>query len=83
MLHCNKWPAIEFADLIDRDYIGMIELGRRLRFSFEPGAAVGILTEMGGKEFERDRAIELGVLGKVYLTHPAGADLLDDPVVPD
>ena len=41
------------------------------------------LVEVGGKELECNLAIEFDVLGEVDLTHPAGADLLDDPVVVD
>ena len=32
---------------------------------------------------ERDPPIEFGVLNQVHLSHTTGADLLDDPVVPD
>ena len=83
MFHGEKGATIEFADFKDRDNIGMAQLGRRLGLTLEPGATVGILTEMGGKELERDFAIELSVFGQVYLAHPAGTDLLDNPVVRD
>ena len=42
---------------------------------------IGILTEMQWQELERDFAVKLRVLRQVHLTHPTGADLLDDPVV--
>ena len=74
---------MEFADFIDGDDIGMIELGGRLRFSGESRPAIGILTKMKRKKLERDFAVELGVLGEIHLTHPTGPDLLDDPVMPD
>jgi hypothetical protein len=68
---------------MDRDYVGMVQFCRRLRFALEPGATVGILTQVKGKKLEGDLAVEFGILSQVDLTHPAGADLLDDPIVPD
>ena len=47
------------------------------------GCAIVVLTEVRRQEFERDFPAESGILGEVYLAHPTGADLLDDPVVRD
>jgi hypothetical protein len=38
---------------------------------------------MKRKELERLFPAECGVLRKVHLTHPTGADALDDAVMPD
>ena len=37
--------------------------------------------KLGRENFDSDLPVELGVLGQKNLSHPAGADLLQDPVV--
>jgi hypothetical protein len=41
----------------------------------------GAFGELGGKDFERDLAVELRVLGEVDLSHAALSELLEDAVV--
>lgn len=46
-------------------------------------AAISVRTKVGGKKFEGDFSIELGILGKVHFSHASGADFLDYMVVRD
>ena len=46
-------------------------------------AWANMLAQMKRMEFERDLAIRSRVLRQADLSHPTGADLLDDPAVTD
>ena len=81
MLHSKEGSPLEVANVVHMDDIGMVELCYSLNFAFEASAAVGILTQVGGEEFEGDFAIESGVLGEIDFPHATGTDFLDDPIV--
>jgi hypothetical protein len=59
----------------------MVQACGRLSFSGETPAAIFVLAEMRGKEFEGYFSIQLGVESKVNLTHATRADLLKNLVV--
>ena len=60
----------------------MVQRGRRLGLAMKTRdlRCVRIRRQ---QDLDRDLAIELGVLREKHLAHPAGANLLDDPVVCD
>ena len=53
----------------------MIECGSRLSFLHKTIQFIRIFAEFIAQEFDRDLAIELCVLSKINLAHPALADL--------
>jgi len=63
--------------------IGMAEFGNGLGFAPESGAAIRVPTQIGREELEGDFPIKLQILRQIDFTHPAGADLLDDPIMID
>ena len=52
----------------------MIERSERLRFALEPCQAVRISAKSIGQDFERDVAIELGIVRTIDLAHAAGTE---------
>src|SRR5215471_14962699 len=69
------------ANLIDGEYVRMIECGRRPGFANKPIQLLLILAEFFVEKFDRDLAIELRVLRQIDFAHSAGADLRDDAVM--
>ncbi len=80
MLHDEVWAAVEFADVMNSDNIGMVKLGYRLRFSIEAVFYIFLWCQMYGQEFYCHSAVQTGVICKINLTHSAHADLSDDPI---
>src|SRR5437667_11834414 len=56
----------------------MIERRERLRFTREPGQAIGIAGERLGQDFHGDVAIERRIARAIDLAHTAGADRGED-----
>ena len=79
--HCNERAAVGLLDGMDRADVGVIERGGCFRFPLEALAAFFILEQVGGEEFQRYGAVELGVLGFVDNTHPAFTEFFGDSVV--
>ena len=52
----------------------MIQGGEHLRFTPEPGEAVGIVGDGGQQHFDRDLAVQRRVTGPIHLAHSAHAD---------
>jgi hypothetical protein len=48
--------------------------GEHLRFTSEPGEAIGIVGDGGPQDFDRDLAVQRRVTGLVHLAHSAHAD---------
>ena len=59
----------------------MIESRSRASFQHKTAHPLFILGEGGGKNFERDFAIEAGVFGQINLAHTARAQFGQDAVV--
>src|ERR1017187_1359690 len=59
--------AILFADIEQRNDVGMIERGYGAGLTFEAGAAVGDLSYVGVEDLECDIATQTGVVGAVNL----------------
>jgi len=62
---------IRLSDFMDRDDVGVIEGRGRARFALETAHSIGMKGEMLRQQFERDLAIQSGVLSQVDLAHPA------------
>ena len=80
-LGCNKDCIVFTADLMDCENVWMIECGRGLRFLNEAPHARLIGSDFAGKEFQRDRTTELGVLRLVDLSHSSRTNLSRDAIV--
>ena len=39
-----------------------------------------IVFDFGPQDFKRDRSFQLAIFGEIDLTHPAGADLLENAI---
>ena len=59
----------------------MIQRRQHLRLAGKAREAIGILRERIGKNFNRDAAVEPGILGAVDGPHPALAELGGDAVM--
>ena len=67
----------------NRADVRMIQRGQHLRFPLEPREALGIASERGWQDLDRDIAIELGIARAVDLAHPAHTKQTVDPEHPD
>ena len=70
--------ALERADVVDVEDVGMGERRGRLRLALEPPKALGVLGELRRQHLDRDVAAEAGVARPVHLAHAARADRGDD-----
>ena len=77
-LHHDEVGSFVFTNLMDLGDVRMIERGGRLRLTNEPLHTIAIRSNIRRQNFQRDSAIELGVLRQIHLTHPAHADLRAD-----
>jgi hypothetical protein len=82
-LHGDEGPSFVLVDVVDRADVGMVEGRGGPGLPPEPLQRGVASEEPVGKELERDRAAEAGVLGLVDDAHPSAAELLDDPVMGD
>ena len=65
-------------------YLGnvrIIQRGQDLSLPLEPGQPLSILGELLRQDLDGDLALQIGVLGPIYLSHPAFTDLLSDLVM--
>jgi hypothetical protein len=67
--------AVDRAEIMNDENIGMVERGSGARFVVEAAEANGIGRDVCRQELHGDVAIELRIARQVYLAHPAGADL--------
>ena len=82
-LHGDERLTILLADVVNRADIGVIESRCSLRLTLKTGESLGVFGYLVGQEFERDKAMEPGVLGFVHHPHATTAQLLYDPIVRD
>ena len=80
-LHRDEAPALRLTHFVDHANVGMIERGSRPRFPAEPFQHRRVLRDQLRQKLERDHPPQLGVFGLVNHTHPAAAQLFDDPVM--
>ncbi|MFT3764449.1 MAG: hypothetical protein QM820_02865 [Minicystis sp.] len=81
-LHRDEDLTVGDADLVDRDHVGVRELGERLRLPEEAGVRLRAGARRS-QELERDLAIELLVVGGIHGPHPAGAEPVEEREAPD
>ena len=77
-LHDERKRGARVLEPIDSGDVRMIERGQDLRFAPKSGEPLRIGREEGGKDFERDLAIEFGIPGAIDLAHTAGPDSRQD-----
>ena len=80
-LHGEKQPAVDAADVVHRDDVGMRDPGHRARLALQPRPHV-CGQRIGGHEqdLERDLAIELGIVGGIDDAHAAGTEVIEDDI---
>ena len=83
ILHGDEPLAIAFVDFVDGADVRMIQRRSGLRFALETRQRLRIFGHFVGKKFQRDEAVQLGVLGFVDDAHTAAAQFFDDAVVRD
>ena len=80
-LHRDEDAALEGADVVDHDHVGVRDLGDRLRLAHQARAprvaGVGVVAA-GAQQLDRDLAIQLGIVRGVDLAHGAPAHEPED-----
>ncbi len=69
--HDDERHAVVFADVVDRDDVGVVDSGRGARLALEALAQVGLLGEIGAQDLDRDLAREAEVGRFADLAHAA------------
>ncbi len=82
-LHGDESSPIGLVNLVDGANVRMIEGRSSFGFALKTTECLGALGYVVGQELESYKATELHILGLVYDTHRAGAELLDDVIVRD
>jgi hypothetical protein len=77
--------VLDHADVVDRHHVGVRELGQRLRLAEQslPRSRSARRTPPRTHDFERDLAVELGVVGGIDDSHPAAAHPKQHHVPPE
>src|SRR5690348_13979597 len=79
-LHGNEGFTLMHPDLVDGANVGMVQGGSRARLAAETLQRLRIFSQVFRQELKGDEAAKLRVLGLVYHTHSATAQLLYDAV---
>ena len=82
-LHGHVGHAALLAEVVDRDDVGVVELGRGAGLALEALAGALVLAQLAEHDLDRHVAPEHGVVGAEDLAHGARADLPDDGVLAD
>ncbi len=80
-LHRNEVNAVDLADVVDGDDVGMVQRRSRFRFLHEAMLAFGVGNPLRGQHFDGDKAVKVSVPRLVDNAHSSLAQLLDDVVV--
>ena len=75
-LHGDEWRVVLLADVVDGADAGMIERGRRERFSAKAFQRLRVLRHAVRQKFQGDRAVEPRVDRFVDDTHSASTEFL-------
>src|SRR5688572_26872313 len=73
--------AIRFTDFVNCDDIRMAKCRRRFSFADKTIHSISIVGEFLWQNLERDLAVELRVMGQIYLTHSTDAELRHDAIM--
>ena len=79
--HRVKVLALEFADIVDRDDIGMLQLRRGLGFDPKPPNIVLSRQAIGPNHFHRHDAVKRNVPRLKHDPHPAPSDLTEQFII--
>jgi hypothetical protein len=74
------------ADVVDRDHVGVRELGHRLGLAQQSTGAEAVgerLVAMSEQQLDRDFSIQFGIVSRVDLPHPADSEPLEHHVATD
>src|SRR5713226_5852388 len=82
-LHGNEVLAFVLVDFMNGADVGMVQGRGGASFALEAFQGLVISGQLFGKEFESDKAAELGVLGLVHHAHPTSTQLLQDAIMRD
>ncbi len=63
------------AEVEDPHHVRALELTDQLGLALEAGPHVGVGGELGAQQLERDRALQVNVVGAVHLAHAAGGQV--------
>ncbi len=80
-LHGDEPLAIAFIDLMNGANVRVIQRRGSLRLALEASERLRILGHRIRKEFQRDEAMQLRVLGLIDNAHTTAAKFFDDAVV--
>jgi hypothetical protein len=81
VLHHDEIQPILAGDVVDSHEMGVIESRGGLGLLDEPPAALGIAGLVRGKDFDRDKTVQVRVACTVDDPHPTFADLVEHFVV--
>ena len=73
-LHDDEEHPVNVTEVVDGDEVRVIEACHGLGLCFKGGAETGVFTELAGKDFNRDRAIEGFLAGLVDCSHATLGD---------
>ena len=74
--------VLVFADVVDRQDVGMVQRGGRLRLRDEPLQPVAVLERLRRKHLDGDLPAEARIARAIHLAHSAGAEMPQDLVGP-
>jgi hypothetical protein len=82
-LHHDVRRAFDFAQLVDRDHVLVLQARDGARFTLEPLAGGVVAGEVDVHHLQRDVALQHRIVRAVEHAHPAAPDELDDVVPAD
>ncbi len=81
-LHRDEEVALRLGHVVDAAHGRVRHVARDAHLAVEAREPLAVAVEAVRQELERDRLLELEVVGAVDLAHPAAAQQADDPVAP-
>jgi hypothetical protein len=75
--------AVQLAEVVHDQNVRVVEARDGARLLVEAAQAVALRAELRGQELDRDRPIELAVVGEIDLTHAAGTEARHQPISGD
>ena len=81
ILHRDEHRVLMLDEVVGDGDVGRLEERRGLRFTKQPGAAVGVAAAVGRQELQRDLTPQSAILGHVDLAHAARTDPWADVIL--
>src|SRR5207245_11066627 len=79
--HGQECAAVHDLEVVDREDVGVVELGQRLGLGLEAFDKTVVLEQLGRQRLQSDFATEWLLHGAIDDRHPAAAEALDDLVL--